>query len=122
MGSLQLEAPPQGRVGQGLGLDRRCRLKHAVVGNRSGSRSAAKWTIPENSMPTRLVRIAGGSMVVVRRCGQREPLRADFQEERRTVRRHETDRHVGPEQKHRQRQAGREISLPVMTKKSHMPG
>jgi hypothetical protein len=82
MRSLERNAPSQGRLGQSLGLDRSRRLKYVEMGNGSGGRSAAEWTIAEITMPPRPVRIAGLSMVVVRRRWQLKPLRADFQQER----------------------------------------
>ena len=114
MRSLQRNTPSQGRLGQSLGLDRPRRLKYAEVGNGSRGRSAAEWTIAEITMPPRLVRIAGLSMVVVvRRRWQLKPLRAYFQQERRTARRHIAERYIGSKQKHGQRQTGCQVS-PLM--------
>jgi len=70
MRPLQGNAPSQRRFGQGVGLDRSRRLKTAEVGNGSSGRSAAEWTVPEITMPPRLVRITGLSMVPVRRRWQ----------------------------------------------------
>jgi hypothetical protein len=110
MRSLQRNAPSQGRLGQSLGLDRSRRLKYAEMGKGSSGGSAAEWTIAEIAMPPRLVRSAGLSRVVVRRCWQLKPLRADFQQERRTACRHEAERHIGSKQKHDQRQTGCQVS------------
>ncbi len=63
--------------------------------------------------------MAGLAMHVVRRHLQLKPLRADFQQERRTARRHEAERHIGSKQKHGQGQTGCYVSPPMMNERAH---
>ncbi len=119
MCSFQRDAPSQGRVGQSLRSNLFGRLKYDEVGNRPGGRSAAERAILKICMLTRVMRMARHAMRVVRGHLHRKPVRTNFEQKRSAARRHEAERHIGSKQQYRQHPAGRQISLPMMSKKAH---
>ena len=119
MSSLQRDAPSQGRFGQSLRIDRAGRLNTDEVGDGPCGRSAAERTNLKIGETLRDLRMAGLAMQAMHRCLQLKPLRADFQFEWRTARRHEAERHIGSKQKQRQRQTGRYVSPPMMNEQAH---
>jgi hypothetical protein len=85
---------------EGLRNDGRWRRKGDDVSNRTGGGSTAKRAVLEMSVRSRVVvpRMRGHLRLV--------SSGTHFQQERRTARRHEADRHVGTKQEDYQQQAG----------------
>jgi hypothetical protein len=86
---------------EGLRNDGRRRRKGDDVSNRTHGRSTAKRTVLEMGVSSRVV------MPVV--CGHLRLVSGGtrLEQERRTARRHETDRHIGTKQEDYQQQAGK---------------
>jgi len=75
------------------------RIKGDDVSNRGGGGRAAKRAILEMRVRGRVV------VPVMRKILRRVRSGAELQQKRRSARRHETDRYVGPKQQRRQQQA-----------------
>jgi hypothetical protein len=109
MSAWDLYAEAQGFEGDdGLRSDRRWRFKGDDVRNRTGGGRATKRAVRELEVISRVV--------VRMMCGhlRGEGCRADLQQKRLTVRRHEADGHIGAKQEGYQQQAGEQVASPGM--------
>jgi hypothetical protein len=102
MGAWEIHAQSQGfERDEGLRNNGRRRSKNDDMSNRTGGRSTAERAVLEMGVRSR--------MVVPVVCGHLRLVSGGtrLEQERRTARRHETDRHIGTKQEDYQQQAGK---------------
>ncbi len=107
MGARELRASEgwrevgRGRRSGGTGKSERDDLR-----NRHGGRSAPKRTILDMRVTAAMLLAGGVGVQVLQRRLRVRTVRADLQQEWRSARRHEPERHIGPKQQDRKHQDG----------------